>query len=218
MRRNYLVQPTVRSLVARRNRSVRSASHGALVLETLIALFVGLLTGAALLVLVQLTMTARASSMGVANSDAEARLELNKISDSLRTAQSYVSGSNKVCFSAAVASDVTTYTSSTGDKLRIWLDTTVSPNALKQTQTTSGVAATTTLLSGVTALQLTYYKETSVGYNAALNGWVTTASPSAPTAAELPQLGAVKIAMTVNINGTSRQLSTFVRFRNSPYQ
>lgn len=193
-------------------------SHGAMVVEMLIALFIAALTGSALLVLVDLTMTSRSTTMGPANSDAEATLELSKIADSLRTAQSYVSGSNKVCFSAAAASDITVYTSSTGDKLRIWLNTTVSPAALTQKQTISGVSTTTTLLTGVTSLQLTYYKEAAVGYNAALSGWQTTTNPSAPTAAELPQLGAVQIALTLTINGSSRQLSSFVRFRNSPYQ
>jgi hypothetical protein len=202
----------------RRSTSYRRSGHGALVLETLVSLFVGLLTGAALLILVQLTMTQRSTTMGPANSDAEDRLQLEKVSDSLRDAQSYLSGSNKVCFSAAAASDITIYSDTTGDTLRTWLDTTVSPAALKQTQTTSGVATTTVLLSGVSALQFTYYKEAAVDYNAPLSGWVTTTSPSAPTSAELPQLGAVQIALTVTINGSSRQLTTFVRFRNSPYQ
>ena len=114
MRFNHSFKSEVKARLNRRNR-LHKASHGALVLETLVSLFVGLLTGAGLLVLVQLTMTQRSTTMGAANSDAEARLELEKVADSLCDAQSYVSGSNKVCFSAAAASDITCYSDTTGD-------------------------------------------------------------------------------------------------------
>ena len=179
--------------VTGRKRTRRVSRHGVLVLEMLIALFISLLTGAALLVLTQLTMTERATTMGPANSDAEANLQLTKVSDSIRAAQSYGSGSNEVCFTAATASDITCYSDSTGNTLRTWLDTSVSPAVLKQTQTTSGVSTTSVLLSGVTALQFTYYKQASSTYNAPLSGWVTTTSPTAPTSAELLQLGAAKL-------------------------
>jgi hypothetical protein len=203
--------------VQRRWRAKRSRSHGALLVETLIGLFVGLLTGAALLALLQISMTSRSASMGVVNSDEEARAQLETISDRLRNSQSVVSGSTQACFSAASTSDITCYTDSSGDTLRIWLDTTVSPAALKQTQTTSGVATTTTLYTGVTSLQFYYYAQASSAYNSPLTSWLSTLNPLLPTLAEIPTLGAVKITLSTSVNGNPRTLTSLVRFRNSPY-
>ena len=200
-----------------RGAAKRRRNHGALLLESLIGLFVGLLTGSALLMLLQLTMTVRTDTKADVNSDEEARAQLETISDRLRNAQSVVNGSNMVCFSAAATSDITCYTDAAGDTLRIWLNTSVSPAALMETQTTAGVGTTTTLFTGVTSLQFYYYAQSTSAYNSPLLSWLTTLNPLLPTLAEIPTLGAVRITLTTNVDGISRQLTSLVRFRNSPY-
>ncbi|HLV78834.1 MAG TPA: hypothetical protein VKT32_01095, partial [Chthonomonadaceae bacterium] len=77
---------------------------------------------------------------------------------------------------------------------------------------------TTTLLSGVTALQFTYYTDSGAGYSAPSSSWATTTNPNAPTSSEMPNVGAILISATVNINGYSRQMTSFVRLRNNPYK
>jgi hypothetical protein len=199
--------------INRRNRTSRSAM---ILLETLCALLIGLLTGAALLSVLQLTMTVRTSTMGPDAADTESRRQLDLLSDRLRNAQSMTSGTSKVVFTAASASDLTIYSDTSGSTLRLWLNTSVSPAALEQTTTISGTATTTVILSGVSALQFTYYEQPSTSYTAASSTWTTTANPNAPASTELPNIGAVQINLTVTMNNYSRQLYTMVRLRNSP--
>jgi hypothetical protein len=206
-----------RSYTVERARRLRRVKHGALMIEIIVALGMSLLTGAAMLSLMQLTMTSRTATMNPANADLEARVQLDLISDTIRKSQCNISGSNWVCLTAGAASDITCYSDTTGDTLRLWLNTSSSPYVLQQTQTTSGIGVTSNILSGVTALQFTYYIQSSSSYNASLLNWQTTANPNAPTAAEMPKLGAIKISITYAVNGSSRQLTTFVRLRNSPY-
>ncbi len=81
-------------------------------------------------------MTERATTMGPANTDAEAQLQLTKVSDSICDAQSYLSGTNKVAVSAATSSSITCYSDTSGNTLRnvAYRCSSSSPAALEQTQ------------------------------------------------------------------------------------
>jgi hypothetical protein len=65
-------------------------------------------------------------------------------------------------------------------------------------------------------VQFTYYVDSSVNYTSPTSQWGTTANPNAPTATEIPNIGAVLITVTSNNGGVARTLTTFVRLRNSP--
>lgn len=190
--------------------------RGSLVIELLVAGIMSCLIGAALIMQLETTYNSRSTISGQNITYAGARAVLDTLADRLRNAQQLGSGSYPVMLSAA-ASDITIYTNSTGDTARYWRDTTASPAALKWKNTVSGVSTTTTVLSGVTALTFTYYVSSGGSYNNGSGSWQTTASPNAPTVAEIPNVGAIDIAATVNINGYSRTIDTFVRLRNSPH-
>ncbi len=194
----------------------RGRNRGSLLIETLCALLIGLLTGAALLSLMQLTMNVRSSTSGPGGADAEARTQLDKLCDRLRNSQSNVVGSAKQVFSAAATSDLTMYSDTSGSTLRLWLDTSSSPYVLKQTTVVAGTTTTTTILSGVTALQFSYYQQTSASYNAASGSYVSTSNSHSPTTAERPYLCCVNVSITVGFNGFSRNIYSLVRLRNSP--
>ncbi len=190
-----------------------------MIIETLVALLLGLLTGCAILAMLQLTMSSRSATMSVANTDEMARAQLDRLADKLRNAQSVINGTSNAVLAAAGSSDVTAYISTTGDTLRLWLDTTVTPYVLKQTQVVGGVSTTTAVLSGVTVVTYAYYVQATSTYNAPLLSWLTSLVPGAPTQSEIPTLGACKIQLSyIGTGGASKNLSTFVRFRNSPYQ
>jgi hypothetical protein len=205
-------------MLSRRTRRVcgTNAQPAMILIETLCALLMGLFTGAALLAVIQITMTARSSTMGPSESDTETRRQLDEMCDQFRSAQPNTVGSNMQVFSAASASSLTYYSNTSGNTTQFWLNTAVSPAALEQTTIVSGVSTTTVLLSGVTALQFTYYEQPSLLYTAASSTWTTTANPNAPSAAELPKIGAVDVHLTVTYDGYSRQLYSMVRLRNSP--
>lgn len=207
-------------MLLRRNRRAPggdAARSGMILIETLCALLIGLLTGAALLSLMQLTMSVRTTTMGPSIADTEARRQVDTISDKIRNAQSMTVGSVKQVFTAATSSSLTVYSDTAGSTLQLWLDTSVSPAALKQTTVISGVTTTTVVLSGVTALQYTYYEQPSSSYSAASATWTTTANPNVPTSAEWPKIGSVRISLTVSQSGYTRQLYSMVRLRNSPF-
>ena len=192
--------------------------RGALLIDILIALVLSLIVGAALATLINITYYVSRTLTGQNSADTRARNQVDTLADQLRNAQSMTSGSVKKVFSAAAASDLTCYLNSTGDTQRFWLDTTTTPPTFKRSQTLSGVKTTTVLLSSVSALQFTYYQQAQANYTAASSAWSATASPHAPTAAELPNIGAVSISVTVTTNSYTNQISTFVRLRNSPLQ
>ena len=101
------------------------------------ASLMGLFTGAALLAVIQITITVRSTNMGPNESDTETRRQLDEICDRLRSAQANTVGSGKQVFSAATASSLTYYTDSSGDTVMYWLNTSVSPEALEQTTVVS---------------------------------------------------------------------------------
>ena len=190
-----------------------SARRGAALIEMLIAGLISLLMGAAILSFTLADYTGRNVVQGQNNANASARHALDMLCDSLRNAQPVQIQSSPVVNAAlqtASATSVTVYNTTIGGTARYWLDTTTTPPALKKT---SG-SATTVLLSGVTALTLTYY--TSGQYTAGSAAWQTTTVPNSPTSAELPKIGAVGVSVTISINGYYRQMSSFVRLRNSP--
>jgi len=194
-----------------------AASRPAMILiETLCALLMGLFTGAALLAVIQITLTVRTTNMGPASSDTETRRQVDEVCDQLRNAQSNTVGSTQQAISAATATSVTFYSDTSGDTTQLWLNTSVNPAALEQTTTVSGVQTTTVLLSGVTALQFTYYEQPSTLYTAPSSSWTTTVNPNAPVAAELPNIGAIDVHLTVSYDSYSTQLYSVVRLRNSP--
>lgn len=191
--------------------------RGALLIELLVAGILSLLVGAGLVMSLQTTYSSRNTIGSQTLTYAGTRQVIDTLADKLRNAQSYASTSHSV-LSAATASDITIYSDTTGNTTRYWLDTSVSPAALKTTVTTGGLATTTTLLSGVSSLQFTYYKNTAASYASPTGYWVTTTNPNAPTDGEKPNVGAVYITATVNINGYSRSIASFLRLRNSPYK
>ena len=187
--------------------------RGATMLELLIAGLISLLMGAAILSFTLADYTGRNVVQGQNNANAAARHAIDMLCDSLRNAQpTQIQASPVVnaALQAASAASVTVYNTTTGGTARYWLDTTTTPPALKKT---SG-STTTVLISGVTALTLTYY--TASQYTAGSAAWQTTTAPNNPTSAELPKIGAVGVSATILINGYRRQMASFVRLRNSP--
>lgn len=198
----------------RRNRRRR----GILVIELLIAGFLALLVGSATLMLVQSTYNSRSVLSGQNLTYAGSRQVMDTLADKLRNAQQYQVGGSYRVLSAASGSDITICSDTSGGTTRFWQDTTVSPAALKMTVTSGGTATTSTLLSGVTSLQFTYYMSSGANYATPSGNWTTTANPNAPTDGEKPAVGAIYVTATVGIGGYSRSIASFVRLRNSPYK
>jgi|SRR5579884_1400186 len=191
--------------------------RGSLLIELLVGSFIALLIGAAVAIELQTSYSSRNVIMGQNMTYAGARQVIDTLANRLRNAQQYQSGSSYVVLSAASASDITIYTDSAGDTCRYWQDSSVSPPVLKMTTTTGGTATTTQLMSGLSSLTFTYYKSSSGTYNGTSSNWVTTTNPNAPTSSEMPNVAAIDIAATENINGFTLTLDTLVRLRNSPH-
>ena len=192
----------------RRRRTARLRS-GRTLIEALIAALLSLFVGSALLMLIQSTMTARTTVLDGNAAMRDTRDCLDALENGIRNAQ--MVGTSGV-FSAATGSSITCYTNQAGTTTtRYWLDTTTTPYAFKQT--VAGV--TTVLLTDVQSITFTYYVNSSTNYTSA-GPWNTSASASAPTAAEIPNIGAVSISVSITNGGVSRTLTTLVRLRNSP--
>jgi type II secretory pathway component PulJ len=191
--------------------------RGSLLLEMCIAVGLMALVGAGLASLLRNTYRMSEFTLNQNSSSAEARTQMDMLADQLRNAQSYTSGTVKKVFASASNSDMTIYLNSTGDTARYWLDTSVSPAAFKQSKTVSGVTTTTTLLTGMSSLQFTYYQQASSSYTAASSGWTTTLDSHNPTSLELPKIGTVVVSITVTQSGCSNQFNSRIRLRNSPY-
>ena len=184
-----------------------------MILELLVASLVALLIGAALLMQMQASYSARNVIQGENSASAGSRHSLDALCDSIRNAQSYQIQATPALYSSLQAGSetgVTCYTDTLGGTTRYWLDTDANPPALKKTTGNT----TTVLVSGLSALSFTYY--TSPVYTAAAVSWNATVLPHSPSAVELPLVGAIGITTTTSIDGNSRQISSFVRLRNSP--
>jgi hypothetical protein len=192
-------------------RRSRRWQSGRTLLEALIAAILALFIGSALLTLMLSTMTARGTILDENAAMRDTRDTLDTLADNLRNAQ--VSGTGVL--SAAAPNSITCYTA-TGTA-QYWLDTNTTPYSFKQT--IAGVS--TVLLTDVQSVQFTYYLDTSANFTSPTAQWGTSASPGAPTAAEIPNIGAIGITVTVSsttgsTTGVSRTLTTMVRLRNSP--
>lgn len=183
--------------------------RGSTLVEALVAALLSLFVGSALLMLIQSTMTARTTVQDGSASMRDTRDCLDALENNIRNAQ--MAGALGV-FSTATINSITCYTNTAGTTTsRFWLDTTTTPYSFKQT--VSGV--TTLLLTDVQSIAFTYYVNSSTNYTSATT-WATSTNANAPTAAEIPNLGAVAISVTVTSGGVSRTLTTLVRLRNSP--
>lgn len=160
--------------------------------------------------LIQSTMTARVTVLDGGATSRDVRTTLDTLENNLRNAQMVPATG---VFSAATASSITCYTNTAGTATaRYWLDTSTTPYSFKKTV---GVT-TSVLLTDVQSITFTYYKSSSTNYTSPSNQWSTTTSASAPTVAEIPNIGAIGITVSVTSGGVSRTLTTFVRLRNSP--
>ena len=187
--------------------------RGSMLLDLLISSFISLLAGAGLVVLFATSTKMQSVFLGQTSVDAQARDALNVLSDSIADAYSYQTSASPLAFSAvqaAASNSITVYTSSSGTYSQFWFD-----SANKQLKQTTSTNVTRIMVRNVTALTLAYYK-TGGNYTDTAANWVATTNVNAPTAAELTNIGAVKITVTVTVNGLTRQLTTFVRMRNSP--
>ena len=200
-----------------RQSSNTSNKRGMILIETLCALLVGLLTGAALLALMQITMSVRTTTMGPDGADAEAREQMDLLSNRLRNAQSMTVGAVKQVLTAAAA--------------RISPFTPIPAAILFDSgfQTLADVSAAVRRdYGGLRRIHNNCPRERS--FSAAvylLSAGVRylqrhppagppPANANAPVTAELPKIGALNINITVTVGGYSRQIYSLVRLRNSP--
>ena len=193
----------------------RDAPYGGTLIELLVGCLIALLTGGALVSLQQSSYVANATVLGQNYANASSRRPLDVLGDTLRNAQAVGAGQGQVITSAA-ASDVTCNTAN--GTSRIWLDT--GAHALRRQKTDLNASATPAppevLVSNVQSLQITYYMPAGSTYNDSVANWTTTVDPNAPSAAELPNVGAVNIIVTISADGETRTLQNFIRMRNSP--
>ncbi len=165
----------------------------------------GLLVAAMLLMFVRVTMVSQQLTTDQHNAELIAWRPMHRLADNLRKAQIY--GSQMI--SAGTATTVTIYDDTSGNTSYYWLDSIAIPHTLNRTR---GLA-TQTLATGMTSLQFTYYLAT--GKTPAQGAcWVTTANPHAPTTAELPNVVAVGITITMPLDGSTRTMTSVVRLRN----
>ncbi len=182
---------------------------------TMIELLIGLVIMSVMLLALYSLFGAQAAVQSVVldenSASRDARNPLDTLADHLRSAQlcdaSLACGytANSV-IDAATASDITYYVYSGGtwSKVRYYLSGT----------TLNRVAGGTTVatLQNVNSLTLAYY--TNSTYNS--TNLTATASPNAPTAAELLKLAAIRITASTTTDGRTVQYSTLVRLSNSP--
>jgi len=193
----------------------RRYHRGALLIELMFSGLMAVVIGCALVMMFSMTYTNRTDVNGQNTTYAGVRQVMDTLVDHLRNAQSYNNSGTYNVMSAATASSITIYTDTTGNNTARYY---LSNSALMEDVTSSGTTTTSTLLSGVSALTFTYYTDSGAGYAAPSSSWATTANPNAPTSSEMPNVGAIQISTTVNINGYSRQLTSFIRLRNNPYK
>lgn len=186
-------------------------------IELMVSLFVTSILLIAMYGLYQMQANVQTEAFDVTASARDARGPLDTLSDHLRMASMCDSGqgctgvSNSALDSGS-ASDLTYYSSASGAKVRYH----VSGTTLVRTVGTSNTNA----LVNVDSLTFTYYvcalnvDGTAPAYNSAT--LTPTANPNAPTSAELPSLGAVRITASTSTEGRTLQYSTLVRLRNSP--
>ena len=201
-------------------------SRGMTLIELLIASLLALIVASGLLVLIQTTYTAQNTLFGQNATYSRVRLAIDRISDNVRSAQLYPNSSatGQAIQAAGIYNGLPylqVYTdSSGGNTTTYWLDTTATPITLKKElySTSTGSDTTYDMVYNVTALKYTFYIQAATTFNFSTVDWPTTADPQRPTSSEFPNIGAVKIELTVNLDGNVRSLTSVVRLRNSPYK
>ncbi len=194
--------------------------RGMTLVELLVASMLGLLVASALLVMVQTTYTAQDTLFGQNVTYARIRQAVDRLADNIRTSQLNPPGNAAgIALTSASISSLTCYTDTSGtNKIQLFLDTSASPSSLSKTLISSTDSTTYDVVNNVQDLQFTYYVQSNSTFASSTSAWPTTTNPNQPTTAELPNIGAVKISVTVNVDGFSRTLTTMVRMRNSPYK
>ena len=183
--------------------------RGGAMLQLLLSSALSLFVGSMLLMFVRIHMVSRQLAMDQHSAELTAWRPMHLLADNLRKAQQY--GSSNATLAAATANSVTLYDDTLGNTSRYWLDATQTPPVLNRTRGTQ----TQQLATGMKALTFTYYLAT--GKTPAQGAcWVATANPNAPTAAELPNIVAVGVTITVAVDGGTRDMTTTVRLRNGP--
>lgn len=174
--------------------------RGAVLIDLILGLVMSFLVGAVIMSAMQTSITSRQTVLEQNDSQTDARQPLDIVADHLRNAQlsgnAAISAGNKtsVSYYPEAGAEPITYSWSSG--------------SLSRTED----GKTSKVLSGVTSLSLTYYRVAS--YNSPT--FVPCINPSAPSALELPVLGAIQIDATVSQDGYTANYSTIVRLRNSP--
>jgi hypothetical protein len=207
----------------------QSRRTGMIMLEVLIAAMGSLMVGSALLALIKCTYTAQTVTVGENMTYSGAREGINIIADHLRTSQPFLIQASPALYSvisadagasATSGTSVTCYIlspgtqTSTGDTERYYL---AGGNLMRQ-QTLAGVLQTaTTVLPNVTGLTFVYYTDPGATYTT-LAAWPTVTLSSPATVAQLTSLAAIQVTVTMGVNGFSRQISSLIRLRNSPYR
>ena len=185
---------------------------GLTLVELLIAMLVGLIVGAALASTIYFAYRAEDSLEGENITNTSLRQVLDTMGDAIRNAQI---GATSAAVQAGSVSDITVFTSGSGDTRRFWLDSSVSPPIVRSLQTTSGASQTTTVQSGINSLAYKYFL-CGGSYYAPSSSWTTTVNPNQPSASELSNVGAIEITAAIAVRSYTRQMSAFVRLRNVP--
>lgn len=183
--------------------------RGNAMLQLILSSFLSLLIGAMLLMFVRIHMVSRQLAMDQHSAELTAWRPMHRLSDNIRKAYPYGSGSATI--SAGTATSITIYDDSSGATSRYWIDSTASPLTLNRTRGTQ----TLVIATGLQALSFTYY--TATGKTPSQGAcWATTLNPSVPTTAELPNIVAVGVTITVTVGTGTRTMTTQIRLRNGP--
>lgn len=179
---------------------------GYTLLQTLLALTIGALISSIVFQQLITLLSGQQANSDVGLTAAQTRSALDTLADHVRNASSCTTtgaGTVDSVLDAATANSFTYYVDSSCTKVRYFLTN----GTLSRTDNN----VTTIIVRNVSSLSLTYYKATT--YNSA---WTTTASPSAPTTAELPYVCGILVDVTTTSNGVSTRMTTTVRLRNAP--
>lgn len=182
------------------------SGRGATLIETMVTLMVGAVVAAALFQGIGVLAFGWGTATDANNNTARVRTTLDELADHARNAATCGSSSSGVqnsVLDSATSNSFTYYVDNSCTKVKYYLSGT---SILR-----SDSGKITTLATGVTKLNFTYYKATT--YNTA---WTTTTNPSAPTTAELPYVCGILIDATCTTNGVSNEFTTTVRMRNAP--
>lgn len=180
---------------------------GVTLIELLVGIVITLFLGSVFWGLLTVSYAVNSNVIGENLVSAEARKAVEIIASHLTNAQlntSAVNGTLNSAIHAASETSVTYYADATGtDTVRYRLNGT-------NLQRTDG-GGDTVVAQDIQSISLNYFKASA--YNSA---WAPTKTPTAPEAAELPELVGVQIKVVVTRDGYSADYTSVVRLRNSP--